>query len=245
MRKVLIIGASSAIAEACARRFAAQGDRLFITARQPDRLKALEADLTTRGANRVAGTTLEVGDDDRYPALIDAAIAAMDGLDTVLIAHGSLPDQEACQRSLALTRQELEVNALSIIALLTLLANHFEAQGHGTLAVIASVAGDRGRQSNYVYGTAKAAVATFLEGLRNRLHPAGVRVLTIKPGFVDTPMTAAFPKGPLWASPEQVADGILRALERGRDVVYLPGFWWPIMLLIRHIPEAIFKRLRL
>ena len=245
MRKVLIIGASSAIAEACARRFAAQGDRLFITARQPTRLAALEADLATRGAERVAGAVLAVGDDSRYPALIEQASTALDGLDTVLIAHGNLPDQLACQQDLALTRRELEINALSVIALLTLLANRFEQQGHGTLAVIGSVAGDRGRQSNYVYGTAKAAVATFLQGLRNRLQPAGVRVLTIKPGFVDTPMTAAFPKGPLWASPERVADGIVRAMERGRNVVYLPGFWWAIMLLIRLIPETLFKRLRL
>jgi len=245
MRKVLIIGASSAIAEACARRFAAAGDRLFITARQPARLAALQADLGIRGAARVAGALLTVGDDSRYPALIDEAFSALDGLDTVLIAHGSLPDQQACQGDAALTRQALEVNALSVIALLTLLAERFERQGHGTLAVIGSVAGDRGRQSNYVYGTAKAAVATFLEGLRNRLHPAGVRVLTVKPGFVDTPMTTDFPKGPLWASPERVAEGIVRAVERGRDVVYLPGFWWPIMLLIRHIPEFVFKRLRL
>jgi len=245
MRKVLIIGASSAIAEACARRFAAAGDRLFITARQPARLAALQADLGIRGAARVAGALLTVGDDSRYPALIDEAFSALDGLDTVLIAHGSLPDQQACQGDAALTRQALEVNALSVIALLTLLAERFERQGHGTLAVIGSVAGDRGRQSNYVYGTAKAAVATFLQGLRNRLQPAGVRVLTIKPGFVDTPMTAAFPKGPLWASPERVADGIVRAMERGRNVVYLPGFWWAIMLLIRLIPETLFKRLRL
>ena len=111
--------------------------------------------------------------------------------------------------------------------------------------VISSVAGDRGRQSNYVYGSAKAAVTTFLQGLRNRLHPAGVQVLTVKPGFVDTPMTSAFPKGPLWASPEQIARGIHRAIQKRKDVVYLPGFWRLIMRVIREIPEAVFKRLSL
>jgi len=129
--------------------------------------------------------------------------------------------------------------------LLTLLANRFEAQRHGTLAVIGSVAGDRGRQSNYVYGTAKGALAIFLQGLRNRLHPAGVRVLTVKPGFVDTPMTASFKKGPLWAAPEAVAAAIVAAVERGRDVIYTPWFWWGIMTLIKLVPERVFKKLKL
>jgi short-subunit dehydrogenase len=139
----------------------------------------------------------------------------------------------------------LQTNGTSVIALLTLLANRFEAQGHGTLAVIGSVAGDRGRQSNYVYGTAKGMLAIFLQGLRNRLHRRGVNVLTIKPGFVDTPMTAGFEKGPLWASPEQVASRIIVAIDKGWDVVYAPAFWRLIMLVITTIPERVFKRLSL
>jgi short-subunit dehydrogenase len=111
--------------------------------------------------------------------------------------------------------------------------------------VISSAAGDRGRQSNYVYGAAKGAVSIFMQGLRNRLHSSGVRVLTIKPGFVDTPMTAAFSKGVLWARPQQVARGIYKAIEKKKDIVYLPWFWSPIMRVIRGVPEAIFKRLRL
>jgi decaprenylphospho-beta-D-erythro-pentofuranosid-2-ulose 2-reductase len=163
----------------------------------------------------------------------------------VLIAHGTLPDQQACEASYDVTRREMEVNALSVISMLTYLANHFEKQGHGSLAIISSVAGDRGRQSNYVYGSAKAAVTVFLGGLRNRLHGAGVHVLTIKPGFVDTPMTSEFPKGPLWASPEKVAKGIHKAILKRRDVVYLPGFWRMVMRIIREIPEPVFKRLKL
>jgi short-subunit dehydrogenase len=120
-----------------------------------------------------------------------------------------------------------------------------EAQGSGSIAVISSVAGDRGRQSNYVYGAAKGLVTRFLQGLRNRLAKKGVQVLTIKPGFVDTPMTAAFKKGALWAQPDDVARGILAAIENGKNEVYLPGFWWLIMAIIRHIPEPIFKKLSL
>ncbi len=132
---------------------------------------------------------------ERHAALLDNADTALGGLDTVLIAHGILSDQTACQKSVALTFQELHTNALSVIALLTLIANRFEAQRSDMIAVISSVAGDRGRQSNYVYGTAKAAVSTFLSGVRQRLYKSGVQVVTIKPGFVDTPMTREFPKG--------------------------------------------------
>jgi decaprenylphospho-beta-D-erythro-pentofuranosid-2-ulose 2-reductase len=115
----------------------------------------------------------------------------------------------------------------------------------GTIAVISSVAGDRGRGSNYVYGSAKALVTAFLSGLRQRLVKCGVTVVTIKPGFVDSPMTAAFAKGPLWARPERIAAGIVRAIDRHSGTVYLPGFWRPIMWVIRTIPERVFLRLSL
>ena len=144
-----------------------------------------------------------------------------------------------------MTLREIDNNGLSVIALCTLLGNRFEAQGSGSIAVISSVAGDRGRQSNYVYGAAKGMVTRFLQGLRNRLAKENVQVLTIKPGFVDTPMTAAFKKGALWAQPADVARGILAAIDKGKDEVYLPGFWRLIMLVIRHIPEFIFKKLSL
>ena len=140
---------------------------------------------------------------------------------------------------------EIDTNALSVIALSTLIANRLAWQEKGALAVISSVAGDRGRQSNYVYGAAKGMVSLFLQGLRNRMFKHGVQVLTVKPGFVDTPMTSGFDKGHLWASAEQVARGIVRAIDTRRDVVYLPGFWWPIMWIIRHLPEGYFKKLKL
>ena len=140
---------------------------------------------------------------------------------------------------------ELSTNAISTISLLTHLANRLEMQKSGTIAVVTSVAGDRGRQSNYVYGAAKGMVSIFLQGLRNRLHKAGVNVLDIKPGFVDTPMTAEFKKGLLWAKPESVAGSIVNGIDRGKYEIYTPFFWRIIMLVIRNIPESIFKKANL
>ena len=245
MQKILIIGAGSAIAEAAARLFAQRGDRLFLLARSREQLEVIAADLRVRGADAVHFDIFDVNDTPRHAAVLEGAVAALEGLDIVLVAHGTLPDQQACEQDIELLRRELDTNGVSSVLLLMQLAQHFEQQGHGTLAVISSVAGDRGRQSNYVYGAAKGMLSIFLQGLRNRLQRHGVQVLTIKPGFVDTPMTAEFPKGLLWAQPETVAGGILKAINRGADVVYLPWFWRYIMWVIRSIPELIFKRMRL
>lgn len=245
MQKILIIGATSAIAEACAKRFAAQGHSLFLLARNTERLESLAQDLRVRGAKAVHCAAFEANAFDSHQALLEQVKTELNGLDRVLIAHGTLSDQQACEQSVELTLQELQTNALSVIALLTRLAGHFEAQRHGCIAVIGSVAGDRGRQSNYIYGTAKGALSIFLQGLRNRLQKSDVQVLTIKPGFVDTPMTASFPKGPLWASPEKVALDIDKAIEKKKDVLYTPAFWTLIMFVIRSVPETLFKRLSL
>lgn len=246
MRRILIMGATSAIAEAVAREFARRGDVLYLVGRRAEVLAAMEADLRLRGAGGVFVAVQDANDLAAQPALLDAASAAMGGLDTALVAHGTLSDQTACAASVETMLAEFHTNALSQMALCTHLANRFEAQGDGTLAVISSVAGDRGRASNYVYGSAKAAVTAFTSGLRQRLYGKNVAVVTIKPGFVDTPMTAAFDKkGPLWASPATVARAIVRGMVRGAPVVYAPWFWWGIMAIIRSIPERVFRRLRL
>ncbi len=245
MRKILIVGATSAIAEAVARIFAERGDALYLVGRKSDLLASLVADLKVRGAHTAAAETLDATDLAAHEAMLDRAEQALGGLDTVLIAHGTLSDQKACESSMKLTVEELTTNALSVAALLTPVAARFEHRKAGTIAVISSVAGDRGRRSNYVYGSAKALVTAFLSGLRQRLGRSGVVVITIKPGFVDTPMTAAFRKGPLWVKPAQVAAGIVRSIDRAGSVVYLPGFWRPVMFVIRAIPEAIFRRLTL
>lgn len=245
MRKTFIFGATSAIAEATARLFAADNGSLFLVARDPDKLKVLADDLRIRGATLVKTAIADALDFDHHQTLVDEAFAALSGLDTVFIAHGTLPDQKFCEHSFDQVRREFETNAMGVLSLLTHAANRFEHQGFGTLCVLSSVAGDRGRQSNYVYGAAKGAVSVFLQGLRNRLSSKGVHVLTVKPGFVDTPMTAAFAKNRLWASPDRVAHGIYSAVAKKKDTVYLPWFWSPVMLTIRLLPEAIFKRLRL
>lgn len=245
MLNVLIIGATSAIAEATARRYAARGARLFLVARDASRLADIAADLKVRGAADVGQATLDVNRVSEHAGVLDQAWLLLQNIDVALIAHGTLPDQGACESSVEVALAEFATNGTSTIALMTALAPRLESQRKGTLVVISSVAGDRGRQSNYLYGAAKAAVSTFASGLRQRLAKVGVEVVTIKPGFVDTPMTRAFRKGPLWATPDAVAAGIVRAANRGRSVAYLPWFWRPIMLVIRHIPESIFKRLKL
>ena len=245
MLRVLIIGATSAIAEATARCYAARGARIFLVARDNARLTDIAEDLGIRGAAAVDHAVLDVNDLHAHAGVIEQAWQQLGGVDVALIAHGTLPDQSACESSVEMALAEFATNGTSTIALLTALAPGMEAQGAGVLAVISSVAGDRGRQSNYLYGAAKAAVSTFASGLRQRLAKAGVSVVTIKPGFVDTPMTRNFRKGALWAKPDAVARGIVRAADRGSSVVYLPWFWSPIMLVIKHIPEFIFKRIKL
>jgi len=245
MRRILIMGATSAIAEATAREFAARGDALFLVGRNADKLGAIAADLKLRGASNTATAVLDARELMSYPKLVDDATAALGGLDTALIAHGTLSDQAACEASIEMMLNEFRVNGVSAMVMCAELANRFEAQGHGTIAVISSVAGDRGRQSNYVYGTAKAAVTTFTSGLRQRLSKKGVHVVTIKPGFVDTPMTANFKKGPLWATPAAVGKVIAAGIIKGRPVIYVPGFWRVIMTIIRLIPESLFMRLKL
>jgi short-subunit dehydrogenase len=243
--RVLIVGATSAIARETARVYAAYGARLFLTGRNAERLEAVAADLRVRGAGAVETAVLDVTDRRRCDAVVEAAWAAFDGLDVALVAHGVLPDQARCQASADETAEALEVNFVSTAALLTPLANRFELAHRGCIAVITSVAGDRGRQSNYVYGAAKGGLDRFLEGLRNRLFHAGVAVVTLKPGFVDTPMTAGMRQGMLFVSAQRAGRDIHRAIERRRDVAYIPWFWRPIMAIIRAIPEMMFKRLRL
>lgn len=245
MQKILLIGATSAIAEATARRMAACGDRLYLVGRNASRLQAIQDDLRTRGISGIESATLDANDFTNHAVVLDRAWSSLQKVDVVLIAYGTLPDQEACQASAEEVIREFGTNATSVLSLLTYVAERMIAQGCGTIAVISSVAGDRGRQSNYVYGSAKAAISTYLSGLRQRLSPMGINVLTIKPGFVDTPMTRTFKKGILWVQPDQIARGILRAIKRRRSVAYLPWFWGPIMQIIRMIPEPVFRRLRL
>jgi decaprenylphospho-beta-D-erythro-pentofuranosid-2-ulose 2-reductase len=245
LMKILIVGATSAIAHETAKCFARDGAELYLVGRNSEKLAAVADDLKVRGAKRVETFQLDLVEMERHQELLETAIATLGTLDMLLIAHGTLGDQQLCQQSVAETMREFANNCTSFISFLTISANYFEQQRRGCIAVITSVAGDRGRPSNYVYGTAKAAVSTFLQGLRARLYKSGVAVVTIKPGFVDTPMTAAHKKGLLFAKPRSVGEGIYKAMKQGKDVAYLPWFWRPIMFVVRSIPESLFKRLSL
>ncbi|GAC1621461.1 MAG: SDR family oxidoreductase [Ktedonobacteraceae bacterium] len=241
--KIAILGATSAIAHETAKHFAQDNAEFFLVARSEGKLETIANDLKVRGAKRIDTCVLDLADLDRHQALLDEALAKLEHIDVLFIAHGTLGNQQACEQSVAETLKEFTNNCTSVLSLLTLFANHFEQQKSGTIAVISSVAGDRGRQSNYVYGTAKAAITVFLQGLRGRLAKSGVHVLTIKPGLIDTPMTADLKKGPLMASARSVGEGIYKAIQRKKEVVYLPAFWLPIMLIVKSIPERVFKRL--
>ncbi len=240
---MLLIGATSALAHEAGKQFAREGVEIFLVGRDAEKLAAVAQDLEVRGAARVECARADLSLVESHPALLHRAIESLGGLDAALIAHGNLPDQLACEQDPELLMAEFHLNCVSVISLVSLLANYFEKEQRGCIAVISSVAGDRGRRSNYVYGSAKGAVSLFLQGVRSRLHPAGVSVVTIVPGFVDTPMTAALPKNLLFASSESVGQGIYRAMVNGKDVVYLPWFWRWVMLAVRAIPEPIFKRI--
>ncbi|KAE9643778.1 SDR family oxidoreductase [Pseudomonas sp. PB106] len=246
MKRVLIIGATSAIATACARLWARDGAEFFLVGRNGEKLEQVSNDLKALGATAASVYTLEATDVDAHQQMMEKCLATLRQIDIALIAHGTLPDQKACEKDAQLALRELANNATSVIALLTLLGNQFELQRHGALAVISSVAGDRGRPSNYLYGSAKAAVSTFCEGLRARLFKVGVSLTTIKPGFVDTPMTQGLNLPPLLtAQPEKVAESIVKAVRNKKDTVYTPFFWAPIMLIIKYLPNFIFKRTNL
>lgn len=246
MKRILIIGATSAIASACARLWAAQGSEFFLVARNEEKLQQTAVDLEVRGARAVTTYTMDATDFAAHPAMLEHCLASLQQIDIILIAHGTLPEQKVCEQDASVALQEFANNCTSVVALLTLLARQLETQRCGTLAVISSVAGDRGRPTNYLYGSAKASVSTFCEGLRARLFKVGVHVVTIKPGFVDTPMTQGLPlPAVLVAKPDQVAQRIVKGIERKVAVLYAPGFWALIMLIIRNIPQPVFKRLNL
>lgn len=245
MKSIVIWGATSAIATACARLYALEGARIHLVARNEEKLSLLVSDLTVRGAAAVSYAVSDLSDVSQHKRLFEESQKALGTIDIALIAYGSLGDQLIAQHSFEKSEEILRTNFFSVVSLLTILADYMEMAHAGTIAVISSVAGDRGRQSNYIYGASKGALNIFLEGLRNRLAPSGVQVLTIKPGFVDTPMTAHIKKGPLFAQPGQVARDIKMGIDWKLNSLYTPWFWWPIMIVIRMIPEFIFKRLKL
>ena len=244
-QKILILGATSAIAQEVAQIYATKQAQICLIGRNPESLNIIAQDLKVRGAGECTTLCADLNDLSTHPALIESAFQAHGTFDVVLLAHGVLGSQDQADHDPTHVVELLQTNFVSYASLLTCVAPHLKAQGKGTIAVLSSVAGDRGKQSNFTYGSAQAGKSAFTDGLRNRLFPYGVHVITFKLGFVDTPMTASFQKGLLWAKPQSVAQGITHAIEKRRDTVYLPFFWKWIMMIIIHIPEFIFKKLKL
>ena len=247
MEKILIIGATSAIAEACARKFATEEKSLFLYGRDEKKLNEIGKDLLVRGAKKIFVGTFNAEEHlNQANEMIENAISKLNGFDTVVLAHGILPDQKKCEQSFTETKKVFEINCLSIVTYLTVLGEYFKKQHAGNIVVISSVAGDRIRKSNYIYGTSKGALSLFCDGLRSRLMENNINILTVKPGFVDTPMTAMIEsKGLLWAKPKKIADDIIKGIENNKVIVYTPWFWKWIMLIINIIPQFVFKRLHL
>jgi len=245
--KVIILGSLSAIAEATARKWASQGAHLLLAGRDKDRLEAMAADLRTRGG------TAAIYEGDL--ASIDAEmtftemLGQLGGVDVVLVAYGVLGDQKLAETTPAEARRILTTDFTSAAAWCLAAGKVLEAQRRGILLVIGSVAGDRGRASNYVYGAAKGGLAILVQGIAHRLAPTGARAVLIKPGFVDTPMTASIPnKGLLWAKPQNIAEIIFQASKPGKrpsPIIYAPPFWRWVMYIVRFTPSFIFHRTKL
>lgn len=245
MKKILIIGATSAIAHHTAINFAQSGWELHLVARNNEKLDIIRQDILARHKTQISTYKQDALDFDNHQVLFDDVLKNADSLDAVLIAHGTLPNQEETQNEPEQIRKEFDINALSVMSYATIAAEYFEKKKSGNISIISSVAGDRGRMSNYVYGAAKSAVSAFASGLRARMQKSGVNVLTVKPGFVDTPMTDNVEKNFLFANPKDVGKAIYDAIINEKDVLYVPGFWKIIMLIVKSVPESIFKKLKM
>jgi len=244
--KILILGATSAIAQAYARRRASQGCGFILAARRGDRLAAIAADLTASGAASAETFVADLAAIDRIEASAGDLRARFGLFEEIVIAYGMLGEQAAAEQDLGQARALIDNNFTSAALWILALLKTRPKNASLTVVGIGSVAGDRGRARNFIYGSAKAAFDRFLEGLQHEYDGSAVRIIRVKPGYVDTPMTAGIEKGgPLWATPDRVAADIERAVAKGRRVVYTPWFWWIIMMIIRHLPWFVFRRLKI
>lgn len=242
---LLVAGATSAIVQALLRLYARDGARFILLGRDEEKLQVVSKDLIARGGEVLQLVAVDFANLTELNQRITAILHQYHDIDIAIAGHGQLGSQEKEQACFAAAQTSLTINFLSYVCLLEPIAAAFAAKQRGAIIAISSVAGDRGRQSNYIYGSAKAGLSAYLQGLRNRLHAVKVQVMTVKPGFVDTPMTAAVPKNFLFAQPAEVAQQIFRAHQQGKDIVYTPWFWRPIMVGVRLLPEFLFKRMQL
>jgi short-subunit dehydrogenase len=243
--RIVILGATSAIAQAYARRRAAQGCDFVLAGRREDRLAAIAADLKACGAASADIFAADLAAMDRIEEGVRSMRTRFGAPDEIVLAYGVLANQSSAEGDIAEARAVIDTNFTSAALWILAWLKHKRTATPLTVVGIGSVAGDRGRASNFIYGSAKAAFDRFLEGLALKCDGTPVRIIRVKPGFVDTPMTAGMKKGgPLWATPDRVAADIARAVSKGRRVVYTPWFWWVIMMIIRHLPWFVFRRLK-
>lgn len=242
----VVVGASSAIGRSISRIFADHGNDLILAGRDIEDLQRTAADVRVRSGRRVEVIAFDAMEFEKHEDFWhECQSRAAGGVDGLVVLHGSLPVQAEAQSDFKTARAAIDLNFTSVVSLLTHAANDFQAKTRGSICVFSSVAGDRGRQSNYVYGSAKAGLTAFLQGLRNRLHHSGVKVITVKPGFVDTAMTWGLVTSKLNAQPEVVAKDVFNAVRHGKPVLYTPWFWRYIMMIVKHIPECCFMRMKM
>jgi short-subunit dehydrogenase len=243
MPTALILGASSDIAVAIARKFAAAGYDIQLAARNPAKLAALQSDLAIRSSVKVSIHAFDAEEPARHTAFFDSLPSKPD---TTICVFGYLGDQQKAESDWSECERIITVNYTGAVSILNIIANHYAATGKGTIAGISSVAGERGRMTNFFYGSAKAGFTAYLSGLRNRLYHKGAHVLTVQPGFVYTRMTEGMPlPKPLTATPELVASAVYQATIDKKNVIYVKWMWRWIMLIIRNIPESVFKKMKL
>ena len=245
---VLVLGATSGIAKALCQEMGKRGCHFILAGRDEEELGKIATDLHIRYRVNVYVEAFDSLHFEEHAVFVDRCVQRFeDGLFGVVLCYGHMVEQGTTENDFSAARRTIDINFTSAVSLLNAFANYLASRRRGYIAAISSVAGDRGRQSNYTYGAAKAGLSAYLQGLRNRLYPVGVHVLTVKPGFVDTPMTYGLFSlpSPLVASPEEVARDIDKAIRQRKNELYSPWFWWGIMKVIKFIPESIFKRLRL
>jgi len=245
MKKILIIGATSAIAKSCAYIWASKNSSIILVGRNIKKLDIIKTELINKGSPWVHTFEIDLNNLNDHNPMLDFSEKEFGEIDIVFIAHGILTNQKICENNITETINVINTNAISTISLLTEISKRFINKKKGIIAVITSVAGDRGRASNYIYGSTKSMVSTFISGLRQRLDKHNISVIDIKPGFIDTPMTEGLKKNFLWVKPSTIAPIIVKNIEKKRSVIYVPYYWKAIMILIKSIPEFIFKKINL
>lgn len=243
---LLVLGANSLIAQAAAAKFAEAGSEIIFAGRNSDEMAKITGDFSIRYKAKCSAVKFDGLDYPSHKKFLEDVLAKIPDLNNVLISFGYLGTQDKAQVDFSEAHKIIDTNYTGVVSICELIAAEFESRKKGTICVISSVAGDRGRQSNYMYGSSKAGLTAYLSGLRSRMFKSGVNVITVKPGFVNTPMTYGMPlPKPLVASPQKVGTDIYKAMKKGKSIVYTPFYWKWIMLIVKSIPEFIFKKLKL